>query len=205
MCYYRSSDWLQHVPEILLYMRSFIAIAVPPAIKSSIDGVIRSISGDVRGIRWVSTENIHLTLKFLGDVSDDLVSDIENRLKLIGKRYQPFSTGIRGAGAFPNFKNPNVLWLGVEVSDQLGALFRDIDATLSEIGFEKDSRRFSPHLTIGRVKDRHNIGRVLNELSTYKDAFFGTIEIREILLMKSVLKPSGAEYSKAAIIKLNIA
>jgi 2'-5' RNA ligase len=146
-----------------------------------------------------------LTLKFLGDVSDDLVPDIENRLKLIGKSYQLFSIGIRGVGAFPNFKNPNVLWLGVEASSQLGALFRDIDATLSEIGFEKDDGRFSPHLTIGRVKDRHNIGRVLNELSTYKDAFFGTIEIREILLMESVLKPSGAEYSKAAIIKLNIA
>jgi len=205
MCYYRSSDWLRHGLEILLYMRSFIAIDIPAAIKSSIDDVIRTVSGDARGIRWVSTENIHLTLKFLGDVSDDLVPDIENRLKLIGKRYQPFSIGIRGAGAFPNFKNPNVLWLGVEVSDQLGALFRDIDATLSEIGFEKDSRRFSPHLTIARVKDRHNIGPVLKELSTYKDTFFGTIEIREILLMKSVLKPSGAEYSKAAIIKLNIA
>jgi len=185
-------------------MRSFIAIEVPTAIKASIDGIIRAVSGEARGIRWVSTENIHLTIKFLGDVRDDIVAEIENRLKLIGKRYHPFSVGIRGLGSFPNFNNPNVLWLGVEASDQLEALYREIDVTLSDMGFQKDNRRFSPHLTIARVKDRHNIGPVLKELSTYKDAFFGTIEIREILLMKSVLKPSGAEHSKAAVIELNI-
>jgi 2'-5' RNA ligase len=185
-------------------MRSFIAIDIPAGIKSSIDSVIRTVSGDARGILWVSTENIHLTLKFLGDVRDDLVPEIEKRLKLIGKRNQSFSVGIRGAGAFPSFRNPNVLWLGIEASDQLEALFREIDAVLAEIGFERESRKFSPHLTIGRVKDRRDVAPVARELSTYKDVFFGTIEVREILLMKSVLKPSGAEYSKTAIIELNI-
>jgi 2'-5' RNA ligase len=97
-----------------------------------------------------------------------------------------------------------VLWLGIEASDQLEALFREIDAALAEIGFERDGRRFSPHLTIGRVKDRRDVALVVRELSTYKDVFFGTIEVREILLMKSALKPSGAEYSKTAIIALNI-
>jgi 2'-5' RNA ligase len=185
-------------------MRSFIAIDIPAYIKSSIDGVIRSVSGSARGVRWVSTENIHLTLKFLGDVRDDLIPEIEKRLKMIGRRFQCFSIGIRGAGAFPNFKNPNVLWLGIEASDWLESLFREIDAALAEIGFEKDSRKFSPHLTIGRVKDRRDVAPVARELSTYKDVFFGTIEVREILLMKSVLKPSGAEYSKTAVIELTI-
>jgi 2'-5' RNA ligase len=185
-------------------MRSFIAIDIPADIKLAIHDVIRTISGDARGIRWVSTANIHLTLKFLGDVRDNLIPQIEKRLKLIGKRYQPFSIGIRGAGAFPNFKNPDVLWLGIEASDQLEALFREIDAALAEIGFERDSRKFSPHLTIGRVKDRRDVTPVVRELSTYKDTFFGTIEVCEILLMKSVLKPSGAEYAKVAFIELTI-
>jgi len=183
-------------------MRSFIAIDLPIDIKSSIDRVIQKVSGISRGIRWVPVENIHLTLKFLGDVKDDLVLEIAKRLALVGKHHPPFNISVRGAGAFPNLRSPNVLWVGVDPSPQLDDLFAEIDATLSEAGFEKEGRKFSPHLTIGRVRDRRDIDPVIRELATYKDVFFGTIEVREILLMKSVLKPSGAEYSRAAVIAL---
>ncbi len=185
-------------------MRSFIAIDLPPDIKSSIDRLINVLSADSRGIRWVPAENIHLTLKFLGDVREDLVPEIVDRLTRIVKNYQTFGISIRGAGAFPNLRNPNVLWVGIESSDRLEALFTEIDLSLSEIGFEREGRKFSPHLTIGRVKDRRGIDPVAKELATYKDAIFGTIEVHEILLMKSVLKPSGAEYSRAAVIKFRV-
>lgn len=184
-------------------MRSFIAIDIPEDIRSSINNVIRSAGAASRGVRWVPVENIHLTLKFLGDVKDDLVPEIIKRLQLTGKHHRPFSVGIRGTGVFPNFRNPNVLWIGIDTSSQLEALFGEIDISLSETGFERESRGFSPHLTIARVKDRRDIDPVVKELATYKDTFFGTIEVREILLMKSILKPSGAEYSKVAVINLN--
>ena len=183
-------------------MRSFIAIDVPAGIKSSIDGVMRNISAYTQGVRWVPVENIHLTLKFLGDVTDDLAEEIEKKLSAICWRYQPINIDIKGAGAFPNLRNPSVLWVGICLSERLAALFSEIDAALSEMGFVRESRRFSPHLTIGRVKDRRDMDAAVRELSTYKDTFFGTIEVREILLMKSDLKPSGAEYSKLAVIKL---
>ena len=78
-----------------------------------------------------------------------------------------------------------------------------LDERLSALGCSREARAFHPHLTIGRVKDRRGIDHAVRELATYKDTFFGTIEVREILLMKSVLKPSGAEYSKLAVIGLN--
>jgi RNA 2',3'-cyclic 3'-phosphodiesterase len=182
-------------------VRCFVAIDIPQEIKSAISGIIRKI-GRVEGIRWVSESNMHLTLKFLGEVGDTLVPDIEKRLRAVGARHRFSSTGIRGTGAFPNLKRPNVLWVGLDRSEPLEALAHDIESELAELGFAGENRPFSPHLTIGRVRDLRGIEPALRELSTYKDTFFGTIEVGEILLMKSVLKPSGAEYSKEAVIRL---
>lgn len=175
---------------------------MPQEIKSAISGVIRK-TGPAGGIRWVSGPNMHLTLKFLGEVKDDIVPVIGQRLQAMAVRHRPFSIDIRGAGAFPNIKRPNVLWIGIDKTGPLRDLFLDIDAGLAELGIEKESRPFSPHLTIGRVRDSGAIGPAMDELSTYKGAFFGSIDVDEILLMKSVLGPSGAEYSKVAVITLD--
>jgi RNA 2',3'-cyclic 3'-phosphodiesterase len=183
-------------------MRCFIAIGMPQEIRSAISGIIRKI-GPVSGIKWVPESNMHLTLKFLGEVKDSLVHDIGKRLQAVIAQRHSFSAGIRGAGAFPNLKRPNVLWVGFDKSELLEALFHDIDAALAEFGFNTEARPFSPHLTVGRVRDLRGIDPVVRELSTYKDTFFGTIGVDEILLMKSVLKSSGAEYSKVMTFRLN--
>lgn len=183
-------------------MRSFIAIDISDVVKASINDIISRLGADLRSVRWVPAGNMHLTLKFLGDINDDLVSIIKERLLHLGSCHQPFALDIHGAGAFPNLKHPNILWIGIKASDRLKSLFMDIDTSLSEIGFDREDRGFSPHLTVGRVKDKRGIDPIIKELATYKDAFFGTIEVHEILLMKSVLKPSGAEYSAVAAIRL---
>jgi 2'-5' RNA ligase len=183
-------------------MRSFIAIDIPAEIKSAIGDIVRKTGGSC-GIRWVPESNMHLTLKFLGEVKEDLVSAIEQRLRAAAAHQRLFSIGIRGAGAFPNLRRPSVLWVGFEASARLKALFDDMETGLAELGIAKEDRPFSPHLTIGRVKELKGIEPVVRELSTYKDTFFGTIDVREILFMKSVLNPAGAEYSKVAVIKLN--
>ena len=183
-------------------MRSFIAIDLPPGIKEAIKDVVRELSPGSSGIRWVPVENIHLTLKFLGEVKEDQVPGVENQLRAAAGRHQAFNITVKGAGAFPNLRSPNVLWIGIEVSEALSSLFRDIDAGMSGLGFEPEARRFSPHLTIGRVKDKNGTAPAMMGISTYKETIFGTIDVQEIRLMKSVLKPSGAEYSGIADIRL---
>jgi 2'-5' RNA ligase len=171
-------------------------------IKDAIAGVIEKCGLNAKGVRWIPAENIHLTLKFLGDVKF-IFPEIENELALICMRRDVFSINIRGAGAFPSFKYPNVLWIGIDESSELKGLYEDIEESMSELGFEKEDRRFSPHLTIGRVKDRKGIEPVIKKLYTFKDTFFGSIEVNEVLLMRSILKPTGAEYSKIAGFKLS--
>ena len=185
-------------------MRCFIAIDMSGDIKKAIADVIERCGEKSKAVRWVTVENIHLTLKFLGDVKEDLIPDIEKGLAEISMRHGTLDVNIRGAGAFPNFKYPNVLWIGMDESEDLKRLYYDIEESMSGLGFEKEDRKFSPHLTIGRVKDRKGIEPVIKELYTFKDAFFGSIEVKEVLLMRSILKPTGAEYSKIADFKLSL-
>ncbi len=183
-------------------MRCFIAIDVPGEVKRAISEVIGKVRDPLKGMRWVPTEGLHVTLKFLGTVRDDMLSQIEKALSDICAVYQPFSASVRGTGAFPGPTRPNVVWAGMEEPGEMGRLASDIDEAMHRLGFEREERRFSPHLTIGRVKDRRGIDRVMKDLATFKDTFFGTINIEEILLMRSDLKPSGAEYTKVAGFKL---
>jgi len=184
-------------------MRCFIAIDMPENLKDAIAGVIEKCRLDSKGVRWVPAENVHLTLKFLGDVKEDLIPEIKNGLALICMRRNMFNISIRGAGAFPNFKYPNVLWIGINESEELKRLYEDIEESMSGLGFEKEDRKLSPHLTIGRVRDRKGVEPAIKELYTFKNTFFGSIEVNEVLLMRSVLKPAGAEYSVIAGFKLS--
>jgi 2'-5' RNA ligase len=188
-------------------MRCFIAIDMSENIKNAIAGVIEKCGLNAKGIKWVPVRNVHLTLKFLGDVKEDRIPEIEKGLALICVRHDVFNINIRGAGAFPNFKYPNILWIGIDGPEELKRLYEDIEEYMFELGFEKEDRKFSPHLTIGRaigrVKDRKGIEPVIKGLYTFKDTFFGSIEVNEVLLMQSVLKPTGAEYSEIAGFKLS--
>lgn len=172
-------------------------------IKYAIAGIIEKCGLNSKGVRWVPAKNIHLTLKFLGDVKEDLIPEIEKRLALICINNRIFDINIRGTGAFPNFKYPNILWIGIDESSDLKRLYEDIEESMFELGFDKEDRKFSPHLTIGRVKDRKGIEPAIKELYTFKDTFFGITEVNEVILMRSVLKPTSAEYSKIAGFKLS--
>jgi len=180
-------------------MRCFIAIDFPEDVKRAINEVILKVRDMGGVVKWVSPGNMHLTLKFLGEVKDETARDIQKSLSSVCSGHKPFSIYIRGAGAFPDFRSPNVLWAGIEASPELEGLFMDIDRAVAEFGFERETRRFSPHLTIGRVKDKRGIEPVMKVLSEFKGRSFGTVEAKEVLLMKSVLKPAGAEYSRIGV------
>ncbi|MFZ5998159.1 MAG: RNA 2',3'-cyclic phosphodiesterase [Nitrospirota bacterium] len=183
-------------------MRCFIAIDMSETVKRSLGEVINRVKGSSKDIRWVPVQNVHLTLKFLGEVQEETIPAIEKSLSSVCAGFKPFSITASGIGAFPSLKHPATIWVGLDASGELEQLARAVDLSMATLGFEKEERQFSPHLTIGRVKDRKNIGPVIKELYTFKDTVFGTIDVGEILLMKSVLKPGGAEYSRLACFAL---
>jgi 2'-5' RNA ligase len=182
-------------------MRCFIAVDLPLEIKNAIADVINASKGHSKGVRWIVPDNMHLTLKFLGEVKESLIAAIKERLSAVCLDHKAFNISITGTGTFPNFRSPNVLWVGIEDSEELKRLYYDIENAMLSVGFEKEKRKFSPHLTIGRVKDKSGIAPALKEFAAFKDKKFGSMNISEFLLMQSVLRPSGAEYSTRSVFR----
>jgi 2'-5' RNA ligase len=183
-------------------MRCFIAIDVPEDIKNSISILIKGINHRAKGIKWVPPEKIHLTLKFLGEIKEERIKEIKDRLDSISSNHRDFDISVSKIGGFPSLKNPNVLWIGIDYSEDLKRLYEDVEDAMFDLGFEKENRKFFPHLTIARMKDKRDIDPIIKSLIAFKDKFFGYLKVEEILLMKSVLRPSGAEYSKIEAFKL---
>jgi 2'-5' RNA ligase len=183
-------------------MRCFIAIDISDDIKKSIAKVIENLGYKIKGIKWVDPQNIHLTLKFLGEIDDKKINLINERLSILSKRHSVFDVSISNVGGFPNLKNPKVLWVGINDSEKLTNLYNELENALFEIGFGKENRKFSPHLTIARIKDKRDADLILRHIMEYKNYFFGEMKVCEIVLMKSTLKPSGAEYTKLNVFKL---
>ena len=183
-------------------LRIFIALELPDAVKTSLQMQLDALQQALgRGaVRWVKAENIHLTLKFLGDVSVDALDKIKTSTQLAIVE-PPFTLKASQLGCFPNLKLPKVIWIGV--NGQVGILqaLRDrVEAEISPLGFPTESRPFSPHLTLGRVKTRDN--RMLDKIqhaiqdTQREEAIEWTV--KTVSIMKSTLKPSGAEYAALA-------
>jgi 2'-5' RNA ligase len=175
-------------------LRSFIAIELPREIKENIDKGTEGLKSTGADVKWVKADNLHLTLKFLGNTPERYLHNIKDRLESVAKLHNKFDIRISGVGVFPNTKNLRVVWIGIKDSEMILKLQRDIDESLKEFGFEIEDREFKPHLTIGRVRSHKNKDILIKELATLKTVDFGKIEVKSIALMKSELKPTGAEY-----------
>jgi 2'-5' RNA ligase len=182
-------------------VRAFIAVDLPLEIQDCLDQVERNLQermGDVP-VRWVVPENIHLTLKFLGDVSLNNLDVLTEILQAEAASHESIVISIGGVGAFPKVRNPRVIWVGVEAPEELMALQRGIETHTSRVGYAPDRRPFSPHLTLGRVSrnsspgDVRKIGDVLKDC---KVGFLGVARIKAVHLYRSDLKPDGAEYTR---------
>ena len=147
----------------------------------------------------MSVAKIHLTLKFLGDVSDTNIKTIQEILQAGASFHKAFEFSVGGFGVFPSMSRPRVLWVGVEAPEELFLLQKRIEVETTRLGYPKDIRDFSPHLTLGRVSRNANPKeiRVISEtLSSYTLGFVGAARITEIHLFRTDLKPGGAVYSK---------
>jgi len=178
-------------------IRTFIAIELPEKIIYTIGKVQEEIKSYGLKIRWVRPENIHLTLKFLGDTK---AADKENVARAVSESvtgYPPISLAVKGIGVFPGIKRPRVIWLGV--SNQLDVLTtfqKTLDEKLEAIGFPKENRPFRGHLTLGRIKskiDPKKLNDALKEFTRFESEHFLA---DRIILYKSDLKPNGPVYTK---------
>jgi len=184
-------------------VRAFIAVELPPDIKDalkSVQDLLRKTGADVR---WVRPEGIHLTLKFLGDMDASIVDDLAGALK--GSLEGRGAVGLRlgGTGVFPNRRAPRVVWAGLDGDvDRLAELAEIVEGVCEGFGFERETRPFKPHLTLGRVKSRRGTGAlldVLDEAGKRIDRDFGA---QHVCLIRSELRPTGAVYTVLAQILL---
>jgi 2'-5' RNA ligase len=183
-------------------MRLFVAVPFPAETKNQLGKLIDDWrkSGDKVG--WVKKENLHLTLKFLGETSIDQLEQLKKRLaeNLTGEVTFPFS--LSGAGAFPNLNRPRVLWVGVtEGKERLANLAQKMEQATVPLGFAPEERGFSAHLTLGRVKDSRLSGGLLGQLSSCAFEAKNVI-VSEVVLFQSELAPGGSIYTPLASFEL---
>ncbi len=181
-------------------IRAFIAVDLSPEIRSHLDSIgsdFKQMIGN-HAVRWVPTENIHLTLKFLGDVSISSLGLVKQALDNEVSGHHAFNISIGNLGAFPKVRAPRVIWVGVEGPESLQVLQHAIETQMSRLGYEPDQRPFSAHLTLGRVSRNarsDEIQAVSSALERLKIGFLGITPVKEVRLYKSDLRPEGAVYS----------
>jgi len=174
-------------------MRTFIAVEIPNNIQQTIGEYVASIKGLFEGVKWILPENLHLTIKFLGEVSE---SELENLIDCIEKTaadFSPFVMGLSHTGFFPSQKKPKVVWIGADDgADKLLDLYQELEDCLENAGYDRETRMFSPHLTIGRAK-RYKRIRVPETLPEFGAV---TFDVKNIAIIKSTLTPHGPIYEK---------
>jgi 2'-5' RNA ligase len=175
-------------------MRLFIAVAVPPDISSAIATLIQELRPVAPQAKWVRTENMHITLKFIGGTDPGNLHRIQSALASI-RSDQPVILEFRGVGFFSSEKRPRVLWIGTESSPNLKTLAADIDHALHQLGFPLENRPFTPHLTLARFNIPGLPPKLAAASKENATRSFGSLTAREFHLIESTLKSTGAEYT----------
>lgn len=182
--------------------RSFIAVAIPEDIRNRIAEFQEGLKAAGADIRWVRPESLHVTLKFLGQVEEGSLDPVFGVMRETLGDLRRFHIGIRGTGMFPNARRPRILWVGVKAGgDVLADTASRLDHALSNLGFDREKRPFSAHLTIGRVRSPKNLKPIIEAMDS-ADFEGGVFEVEEVLLMQSDLQPTGAVYSALGRTKL---
>lgn len=182
-------------------IRTFIALDFPSSILDSIEQQtqrLRQTLGEDH-IRWVPTHNLHLTLKFLGNIPFSHLDFVKRMLTQIAESTAQFDLQIDSLGSFPNSKRPRVLWVGIHAPATLATLQKAIEEGTSRLGYDREERAFSPHLTLGRVRqgiDAKKLQNISNTISSFQLGKIGTARVDSIHLYKSDLNSEGSVYTK---------
>lgn len=184
-------------------MRAFVAIELSPELKKVLSSVQEALREHLNEgtVGWTRPEGVHLTLKFLGEVARHRIPEIGSGIETAVQGTTPFHLTLDGLGGFPSGRSPRVIWVGVlEPTGSLARLQSRIEGELESLGFPRENRAFSPHLTLGRIRGggaepRRLLGRALEASALSPE---GGMEVRMISLMRSQLRPAGAEYTRLA-------
>ncbi|MBI4927050.1 MAG: RNA 2',3'-cyclic phosphodiesterase [Anaerolineae bacterium] len=180
-------------------IRAFIAIELPQPIQSRLGEIIQELkSSTPKALRWVPPGNIHLTLKFLGNVSPTNLTSLNQALSKTVSRHRSFEFSVAGFGAFPNKLRPRVVWVGVAAPEELELLHHNIDRETERLGYHSEDRNFSPHLTLGRVSQHASpveVKQIADVLNGYQVGELGKVNVKSVHLYRSDLQPGGAVYS----------
>jgi RNA 2',3'-cyclic 3'-phosphodiesterase len=178
-------------------MRLFVALDIPDAVRRALRELMARLKPECEGARWVRPEGMHITLKFLGETDEAKLDSIRAALSSIHSG-QAVESHFRGIGFFPNEFHPRVVWCGIEASPNLPQLAADVDRALQPFGFPAESHPFTPHLTLARFNSHKGLDTLVRAANNLKSYDFGSARGSEFHLCQSVLKPSGAEYSRLA-------
>ena len=181
-------------------MRAFVAIEIPRDIRHRIHDLIEVLRRSAADVRWSRPDGLHITLKFLGEVAAPKVPEVESRLRSVrlNNGALPMPIQVQGSGYFPNERSPRVIWLGIHAGPALAAMASQIDEALLPCGFDKEKRPFSPHLTLGRIREPGPLNAVREQLQQRAPLEMGSFSPQEFFLYESKLAPGGSVYRKVS-------
>jgi 2'-5' RNA ligase len=177
-------------------IRAFIAVEIDRPNKEKLLNIISSLKKSNADVKWINENQMHLTLKFLGNVEENKILQISNALKPIADNFSPFSITFSKIGAFPNIHQPRVVWVGIQKgADELKNLSTKIEGDLEILGFPKEKRSYTAHLTLGRTRSLKNITNLTDLIKNAGFSSQNEIKINELILFKSTLTSAGAIYT----------
>ena len=174
-------------------MRVFIAIELPEAVRQKLADLESELSPVTTSARWVAPEAIHLTLKFIGELSESRLDVIDRALA--GLAWKPFQVSVQGVGFFPGARSPRVFWAGLAASTMAG-LAQEIDTRLERFGFDREKRAFRPHVTLARARDTRLDAALVESARRFEEIDCGSFSVDRCCLIQSTLKPAGAVYTR---------
>ena len=178
-------------------MRAFIAIELSEEIKETLAQIQSHLKYSGADVKWITPGNIHLTLKFLGEIDEKKCEGIKAALDEIAKSTKPFEISLKDIGAFPKIDYPRVIWVGLDKGAKESTdLAKKIDEALAKLGFQEETRPFAAHLTIGRVRSAKNKEALKGKVLGYGERVTGNEKISSVILFHSKLTPAGSIYTK---------
>jgi 2'-5' RNA ligase len=185
-------------------LRTFVAVEINSAVRQRTEELIEQLRSAGADVKWVAVHNLHLTLKFLGDVVSREIPRVCEAVGRGASEVEPFELEVRGAGAFPNARRPRTLWLGVGGgSQEMVALHEKVEGPLKKLGFRPEHRRHQPHLTIGRIRRGGpgvtELGQLLEQ---HADYVAGRVKVSQVVVLSSQLDRGGPTYEALSRAKL---
>jgi 2'-5' RNA ligase len=176
-------------------VRIFVALDLSDSLRAAIAKFSEKLRAEFPSARWARIEGIHVTLKFIGEVQEDRVAQIETALSNVSST-SPVEMDFRGEGFFPDEQRPRVFWIGIDSTPNLAEIAAQIETLLQRLGIPRESREFKPHLTLARISESRGIEKLRDALRSMGPTEFGSVRTNEMHLYRSELGRGGAKYAR---------